>query len=116
LVHPPQLDVLYVEVSQPFRSWPDVSQFPYPGLHDAYTHLPVPQVGLLLLAVSQIVPQMFEHTLGALPMQLQPNSTVHAELQPSPLLVLPSSQPSAPAFLPSPHVVVQTLGCVPTQV
>lgn len=36
-------------------------------------------------------------------MQLNPNSTVHVLLHPSPFTRLPSSQPSDPSMIPSPH-------------
>ena len=36
-------------------------------------------------------------------------------VQPSPLVALPSSHASAPALMPSPHVVLHTLGVVPAQ-
>jgi len=41
--------------------------------------------------------------LGFVPGQVQPTSTLQLELQPSPEVALPSSQPSKLAFTPSPH-------------
>src|SRR5688572_13072726 len=54
------------------------------------------------------------------PSQSQPASTLQVELQPSPGVMLPSSQPSPLSIAPSPHTAtvgigVQTLGS-PTQV
>src|SRR5688572_7412600 len=42
--------------------------------------------------------------------QLKPGSSSQAEEQPSPFRVLPSSQPSPPNLMPSPHSEVQGAG------
>lgn len=44
------------------------------------------------------------------PEHVNPVSIVQVELQPSPLIVLPSSQPTNDFLLPSPHVSVQIEG------
>src|SRR5436190_519063 len=46
----------------------------------------------------------------------QPASRPHVDEQQSPLFMLPSSHTSAPALMPSPHTVLQTLGEEPLQV
>jgi hypothetical protein len=48
-------------------------------------------------------PHTWLQTLGVVPTQDQPDSTVQLAEQPSPAVVLPSSQPSPPAFVPFPQ-------------
>jgi hypothetical protein len=54
-------------------------------------------------------------TLGRAVLQVQPGSTRQVDEQPSPLMVSPSSQVSAPARRPSPHTGLHVDG-VPVQV
>jgi hypothetical protein len=53
-------------------------------------------------------PQVVWQELGV-PLHDQPLSNVHVALQPSPLVVLPSSHASDPLMSPSPQMGVQVL-------
>lgn len=70
--------------------------------------LALPQVHPL----GQIMQIVLDDMLSSV--QMDPLSTAHALLQPSPSTVLPSSQSSIPTLLPSPHTVEQNLALVLT--
>jgi hypothetical protein len=57
LLHPPQLLVVFVAVSQPFVSGAAVLQLPNPGLQLAYEHVVPSHVAPLLLVASHTLPQ-----------------------------------------------------------
>jgi hypothetical protein len=52
-------------------------------------------------------PHVVLQTLGCAAVQLNPHSTAHPELQPSPAAVLPSSHPSEVVLIPFPQTSVQ---------